>query len=154
MQYSPVRHDKNLARFLGDILQLEAAVLMVFWDCLWMIGLFSSCWSYTIRQCQSDQTVFPVSVSTVSTIAFDITCACGVIEIVAKNYVTLPRLMVILTVGYVTLSDIHETRRLQFCTLIHLWRGENHLQMALALLRSHKCYTILCLSRHALVSYV
>ena len=31
---------------------------MVFWDCLWMIGLFHSLWSYWIRQSQSDKTVF------------------------------------------------------------------------------------------------
>ena len=33
-------------------------VLMVYWDCLWMIGLFCSKWSYWIRQSQSDKTVF------------------------------------------------------------------------------------------------
>ena len=31
---------------------------MVFWDCLWLIGLFYSQWSYWIRQSQSDKTVF------------------------------------------------------------------------------------------------
>ena len=132
------------AYYQGDILQVEVAVL----------GLFSSYWSFWIRRSQSDQTVFAVSVSTVSTLAFDSTCACGAIKIMAKNYVTLSRLMMILTVGYVTWSDIHETWRLQFCAFMHLIRREVPLQMALALLRLHKCYNIWRLMRHALVSYV
>ena len=36
----------------------KVAVLMVFWDCLLMIGLFDSQWSYWIRLSQSDKTVF------------------------------------------------------------------------------------------------
>ena len=31
---------------------------MFFWDCLWMIGLLYSYWSYWMRQSQSDKTVF------------------------------------------------------------------------------------------------
>ena len=37
---------------------LEVAVLIIFLDCLWMIGLFSSKWSYWIRQSLSDKTFF------------------------------------------------------------------------------------------------
>ena len=36
----------------------EVAVLMVFWDCLRVIGLFYFWWSYWISQSQSDKTVF------------------------------------------------------------------------------------------------
>ena len=35
----------------------EVAVLMVFWDCLRIIGLFCSYWCYWVRQSQSDKTV-------------------------------------------------------------------------------------------------
>ena len=35
----------------------KVAVLMVFWDCLWMMGLFYSYWSCWIGQSQSDKTV-------------------------------------------------------------------------------------------------
>ena len=39
------------------LVQLEVAVLMVFCECLWMIGLFYSLWAYCIRQSQLDKTV-------------------------------------------------------------------------------------------------
>ena len=48
-------------RCLGAHLEEQwylVAVLMVFLDCLWMIGLFYAQWSYWIRQSQSDKTVF------------------------------------------------------------------------------------------------
>ena len=53
----------SLAGFRGRIVgrltdRQKAAVLMVFWDCLWMIGLFYSKWSHWIRRSQLDKTVF------------------------------------------------------------------------------------------------
>ena len=42
------------------VLTDKVTVLMVFWDCLWMIGLFHSQWYYWTRQSQSDKTVFPL----------------------------------------------------------------------------------------------
>ena len=88
-------------RCLGAHLEEQwylVAVLMVFLDCLWMIGLFYAQWSYWIRQSQSDKTVFALRrfplVRRRSTVQLKVdslqrlACACEIITTAAKGFMS------------------------------------------------------------------
>ena len=50
--------NKNIRKWRQTLrVSQKVVVLMVFWACLWRIGLFYSYWSFWIRQSQSDKTV-------------------------------------------------------------------------------------------------